>query len=267
MTDIQAVRDTLLATAQSGSVINSPFVSTEPIDAMHQFAAHIDRTSLARRVHLKLSDTTEITLDARNRRLFQFCATSAARTDHALRQSAPMTLCTAEDSKEIAQHLKALLDGNSVVRHRIVDDPAITFPTTSGISTAVIFQHLDESPRRHGPINLEALLINLIEKTPSAVLGACVLASEEIVVIVGSDEQVLGMVEQAKPVLGGSDMALSPAPCTVQSGGMCALNWGGPNTGQLLVINAGQKTGLVLVEAKHGTDLLGALRPRWKFGV
>lgn len=267
MTHIQTVRETLLATAQIGSVINSSMVSTAPDDALQLFATCVDRTSLERRFRLTLSDTTEITVDARNRRLVRFSATSNANSGHAHGQEVPETLCTSEDAMAVAQHLRALLDGHSIMRLHFVDDPAIVFPTTSGVSAAVILQCLDQCPRPPAPIDLEALLTGLIENATAQVLGACVLTSEDIFVIVGSDEQVLAMVDWAKPVLGACNAARSDASCKFQSGGICALNWGGPNPTQLLIVNAAQKTGLVLVDTDQGADFLSAMGPYFTRGA
>ncbi|OAN81265.1 hypothetical protein A8B78_09685 [Jannaschia sp. EhC01] len=256
MTHFQTVRDTLLATAQTGSLLNARLKSTEPNDTLRQVATSIDRTSLECRHQFTLSDQTVIAVDARNRRLLQFSATS--KDVHGV--EAPTTPCTSENGTEIAQQLRAILDGKTIIRQRFIDDPAIEFPATSGVSAAFILQCLDPDPRPPAMVNLETVLTELIEATPAKVLGACVLTSEDIFVIDGSDEQVLAMVELAKPVLGVAGTTTSDRSCKFQTGGVCVLNWGGPNPRQLLIANAAHQVGLVLVETDRGSDLLTELR-------
>ncbi|MBY4891967.1 hypothetical protein KUL25_04220 [Rhodobacteraceae bacterium N5(2021)] len=256
MTHVQTVRDTLLATAQTGSLLNARLMPSDPDDALRQVATSIDRTSLECRLQFTLSDKTEIALDARNRRLLQFSATS--KDIHGV--AAPTTRCISENGTEIAQQLRAILDGKTIIRQRFIDDPAIEFPATSGVSAALILQCLDHDPRPPAMVNLETVLTGLVATTPAKILGACVLTSEDIFVIDGSDEQVLAMVDLAKPVLGVAGTAASDRSCKFQTGGVCALNWGGPNPRQLLIANAAHQVGLVLVETDHGSDLLTELR-------
>lgn len=260
MTHVQTVRDTLLATAQTGSLINAHMKPTEPNDTLRQVATCIDRTSLERRLQFTLSDNTVIAMDARNRRLLQFSATSKPSAADVQGAQTPTIQCASEDGAEVAQRLSALLTDNTIVRQRVINDPAIAFPPTSGVSAASLLQCLDQDLLPRAPINLEALITGLIESTSATVLGACILTAEDILVIEGSDEQVLDMVDWAKPVLGVADTTSSDTFCKFQSGGVSALNWGGLAPSQLLIVNTAHLVGLILVETDQGSDLLTDLR-------
>lgn len=265
MTQVQNVRDTLLATAQTGALVNTCPVSTDADDTLRHVAKCIDRTTLARRIQISLSDDTDLTLDVRNRRLLQFSTKSKPSLDRSNDLDQRETIFAPKDIAEIAQALTSLLKNSAIVRQRVVNDPTIMFPTTSGVSATAILQCIEESGRPNTTFDLVALLTKRIEDAPVQVLGACVLTSEDILAIYGSDEQLLAMVDWAKPVLENPSSKSFPISCQMQSDGACFINWGLPTPRRLLILNASGQTVLVLVESDQNVGFLSELRAQMSF--
>lgn len=265
MTHVQRVRDTLLAAAQTGALVSTCPVSRDADDTLRYVATCINRTTLARRIQISFSNETYLALDVRNRRLLQFSTKSRSSIDCSNDMNQRDTICALKDIAEIAQRLSSLLKDSAILHHRVVNDPTIIFPTTSGVSATAILQCIEESGQPDATFDLVPFLTKRIEDAPAHVLGACVLTSEDILAICGSDEQLLAMVDWAKPVLENPSTSTFPISCKVQSDGACFIDWRLPTPRRLLILNASGQMVLVLVENDPNVGFLSELRAQLSF--
>lgn len=265
MNQAKYIRETLLAAAQTGVLVNACPVSTDADDTLRHVATCVDRTTLARRILISLSNETNLSLDVQNRRLLQFSITSRLLPDRSNDLDQRDTICVPKKSAEIAQQLKCLLKDSAIVRQRIIDDPTIIFPTTSGLSAASLLQCIDDRPQPNTPIDLVAFLTQRIEDAPVQVLGACVLTAEDILAICGSDEQLLDMVDLAKPILETPDTNAFPMSNELQSNAACVVDWHHPTSRRLLILNTPEQVILVLVEIDQNVGFLNDLRTDLNF--
>lgn len=260
MNSVQKVRATLLATARTGAVVNASPVMTDADDTLRHVVTCIDRTCLERRIQISLSNDTDLTLYVRNRRLLRFSVASRSSLPRSNGLDQRDDICAPKDCAEILRRLASLFKDRTIVRQRIVDDPTIMFPTTSGVSATSFLRCIDESRRPNTTIDLVAFLTKCIEDATVPVLGACVLTSEDILAISGSDEQLLAMVDWAKSVLELPRTTTFPMSIKLQSDGACLINWSLPTPRRLLISRALEQIVLILVEHDQNVGFLSELR-------
>ncbi len=273
MNALTHVQDTLLVLARSGSVVHQASEGHAKNASLREIARFINTTVLPRRLEITFSDRTLVHFFAQNRRLLQYSIVESCVEKNGSDVPRQPVLCTIQDGAAIAQALTALCHGRAIELRQIHIDPAMPVSTSPGITAATVRGVIDADDQSTVPLGLEVGLLELAEKFPDQVVAAMVIDAEDLIAIVGEDDQLFAMLDWAKAAFGEG----IPRNCRPGLGlafdGWCAVTWPGTLHGSLIIVRDPERIGMIRLEGSaddavsHWADIMNGRQDHVDFAL
>lgn len=257
MTEMQTVRDTLLAAGKYGVIGDGLPGLSGAEAALRCVAEHIDRTVLARRMRVTLADTSVIELDVENRRLLRCVEILARGSSIDIPETGADGGLKSDDDAEVAQYLRSKFASSAIRRIQMMDLPDARLSTSTGISPSAILHYANAEVRRGDAADLETRVAEFVSNFAPDAVAALVISGDEIIAIHGSDDALDPIVDWAWSMFGNPEGGPSHMLDTMRVDGFCSLHCSGSSAHHALVIKDTNAVGVVVSD---GADAMLRLR-------